>query len=150
MAAWGNMPLNERVLDRLADIIIAADEVRDMVEAEHGFEPFDGFYTSLRSIKLDAGHVMQQLRPDGARGCTDADARDPELTEVLNEIARRISANIVPPTGDARDALTKVEMYAAPYALAFFYEIQRLDALITRLRRGENAAAKADASSREE
>lgn len=63
LAEWGNLPLNERVLRLLATILIAADEIRDMVESEHGFEPFDGFTDSLRRIKAEAAALMLDLEP---------------------------------------------------------------------------------------
>jgi hypothetical protein len=43
LAAVGNQPLGERVLDLLANIMFSADEIRHMVEIEHGFEPTEGF-----------------------------------------------------------------------------------------------------------
>ena len=63
LAAWGNETLNQRVLDLLADIMFASEEIRDMVAAEHGFEPFPGFERELASIYSSAWHVMYRLGP---------------------------------------------------------------------------------------
>lgn len=61
LEAWGNATLNERVLDLLANILFAVDEIRDMVELEHGFPPFEGFDGALSSIYEGASGVMQRL-----------------------------------------------------------------------------------------
>lgn len=56
--------------------------------------------------------------------------RDPELSDVLGEITRRLDA-LAPLRGPKRDdALARVEAYAGPYALAFVHEIRRLDAML--------------------
>jgi hypothetical protein len=61
LAAWGNSPLNEQVLDLLADIMFASEEIRDMVALEHGFPPFDGFEDALTRIHEEAAGVMAKL-----------------------------------------------------------------------------------------
>jgi predicted ATPase len=62
---------------------------------------------------------------------TATNERDPELSDVLDEVARQLDA-IASITGQARDdALARLEAYAGPYALAFVHEIRRLDALLT-------------------
>lgn len=55
------------------------------------------------------------------------DDRDPEICEVLDEIARRLAVveQIRGPEQDEK--LEAVERYAAPHALTLFYEIRRLD-----------------------
>lgn len=139
LAAWGNTTLNARVLDLLADIVFAADEIRDMVEIEHGFPSFDGFADALARISTDADGLIQQLgngRGATARDVTSGDsyARDPEIAELLAAIAQRLNA-LEPIQGpEHEEALELVEAYASRYALALFYEISRLDALVERLR----------------
>jgi hypothetical protein len=64
IAAWANLKLNERVLDLLANIIFATGEINEMVDLEHGFEPFDGFRDALRHIHLEAAFVMTRLGDD--------------------------------------------------------------------------------------
>jgi hypothetical protein len=61
LAAWGNLPLNQRVLDLLADIMFATDEIREMVALEHGFPPFEGFDDALDRIYVDAESLMGRL-----------------------------------------------------------------------------------------
>ena len=60
--------------------------------------------------------------------------RDPELGDVLEEVGRRLSAIESVRGRERDDALVLVEAYAAPYALTFFHEIERLDALVAMLR----------------
>lgn len=59
--------------------------------------------------------------------------RDPELGDVLEEVSRRLKALESIRGRERDDALVLVEAYAAPYALAFFHEIERLDALVAKL-----------------
>ena len=61
LAAWANVPLNQRVLDLLADIMFATDELREMVALEHGFPPFEGFDDALARIYAEAESVMNRL-----------------------------------------------------------------------------------------
>lgn len=61
LAAIGNQPLNQRVLDLLADIMFAAEEIRDMVDMEHGFPPFEGFDEALTHIRSEAQKVIERL-----------------------------------------------------------------------------------------
>lgn len=63
LAAWANQTLNQRVLDLLADITFASDEIRDMVELEHGFPPFEGFEEALERIAGEARRIMERLGP---------------------------------------------------------------------------------------
>ena len=63
LAAWGNLTLNERVLDLLADITFASDEIRDMVATEHGFPPYEGFEEALERITAEARGIMEHLGP---------------------------------------------------------------------------------------
>lgn len=68
LAAWGNATLNERVLDLLADITFAAEEIRDMVAIEHGFPPFEGFDEALARIIAEAEAVMSALATPSESG----------------------------------------------------------------------------------
>ncbi len=61
LSAFGNQPLSERVLDLLANILFSADEIRDMVEVEHGFEPGEGFNDALARIRAEAEAIMSRL-----------------------------------------------------------------------------------------
>lgn len=56
------------------------------------------------------------------------EGRDPELATVFDTVDQRLR-DIETLRGPAYDlALAWVEAFAAPYVLAFFYEIQRMDA----------------------
>jgi hypothetical protein len=35
LGGWPHLPLSERVIDRLCDILYATDEIRDMIRVEH-------------------------------------------------------------------------------------------------------------------
>jgi hypothetical protein len=59
--------------------------------------------------------------------------RDTEIQRVLARVARELR-RIDSLRGPARDeALTVLEQYAGPYALALFFEIERLDAVRMRV-----------------
>ena len=35
LGGWPHLPLSERVVDKLCDILYATDEIRDMIKTEH-------------------------------------------------------------------------------------------------------------------
>lgn len=35
LGGWPHLPLSERVIDKLCDILYATDEIRDMIRVEH-------------------------------------------------------------------------------------------------------------------
>jgi tetratricopeptide (TPR) repeat protein len=80
VAAWANLTLNQRVLDLLADILFAVDEINAMVEAEHGLEPFSGFREALRHIYLEAEFVMNRLGDDAFAVTADAMGANDTMT----------------------------------------------------------------------
>jgi hypothetical protein len=61
--------------------------------------------------------------------------RDYELQDVLDVLAARLQAIEHITTREHDDRLSVIEADAAPYALAFFLEIQRLDAAVIGRRR---------------
>ena len=67
LAAAGNQSLSQRVLDLLADIMFAAEEIRDMVDIEHGFPPFEGFDEALTHIRSEAQGVIERIYRDLAK-----------------------------------------------------------------------------------
>ncbi|HEV7767938.1 MAG TPA: hypothetical protein VGQ76_23245 [Thermoanaerobaculia bacterium] len=123
--------MNERILDLLADIMFAADEIRDMVAMEHGLPLFDGFDEALGRIHLDARGIMGRLE---GTAMSYPEERDPALGDILAETARRLAALRRIHGRERDDALVLVEAYVGPYVLAFFHEIERLDTLVSRLR----------------
>jgi hypothetical protein len=62
----------------------------------------------------------------------DLVARDYELQDVLDAVAARLRAIEHVRTPDHDDRLSEIEAEAAPYALAFLYEIGRLDELVIK------------------
>lgn len=68
--------------------------------------------------------------------------RDPELEEVLTRLEERLRAVERLRATSYDDELGLVERLAAPYALAFLYEIRRLDALCGELQRAPHGARK--------
>lgn len=57
--------------------------------------------------------------------------REDELQEVIQEVEKRMAAIARIRTPEYDDKLCQVEAVAAPYAIAFVYEIRRLQALLT-------------------
>jgi len=55
--------------------------------------------------------------------------REPELEEVIVDLERRLTAIEPITTRDYDEQLTVIEALAAPYAIAFLYEIRRLEAV---------------------
>lgn len=66
--------------------------------------------------------------------------REPELEDVLRDLEARLAEIAHIRTREYDDKLAVVEALAAPYALAFVYEIRRLDELL--LKRRKRAARK--------
>ena len=56
LGGWPYLPLSERVMDRLCDILYATDEIRDMIRVEHRD-------TDDRMAEVDAmaGQVYDQI-----------------------------------------------------------------------------------------
>jgi hypothetical protein len=101
----------ERVADVLSTIVAAVDGVRRIVN--------------------DPPEATADTSP------TAEDDRDSEVARVLAGIARRLQDRDRM-VGISRDvALAAVELYAAPYALALYYEIRRLDRALTLISRPE-------------
>jgi hypothetical protein len=139
LAEWANMTLEARVLDLIADIVFAADEARTLLEIETAPPPSNGLTDALARISTEANALIERL--GSSRRVTAGDptrypyTRDSEVAELLQAIRQRIEA-LEAIRGPERDeALVLVEAYAAPYALALFYEVNRLDSLIPRLLR---------------
>jgi len=61
LAAWGNAPLKERVLDLLADMLFATDELREMVAAEHGLDRVPDFDERLGRIYREIDSAMRAV-----------------------------------------------------------------------------------------
>ena len=70
------MPLNQRVLDLLADILFAADEIREMVEVEHGLASFEGFDGSLAEISSIGASGRGSIAGGSEAGCSGGASSD--------------------------------------------------------------------------
>jgi hypothetical protein len=100
VARWANLSLEERIADRLAAILLAADEIRDMVSL--------------------AGQPSARL----------ADVlieRDPELELMLVQLDAELSRSQDICGMERETWWEQIDKRAAPCALAFYYEIRRLD-----------------------
>jgi hypothetical protein len=128
------------ILDLISDIASAAGETRAMLASENGLPLHSGMEEALTRISNVANVLIQQLGTCHgviARGMGRYPfTRDPEITELLEGISRRLDS-MEPLHGTKRDqTLELAERYAAPYAIALFHEVDRLDSLIRQLSPG--------------
>lgn len=143
LSEWGNMTPDARMLDLFAYIVFMADEARVIAEIENGLRSYTGVADALTQISTEANALIQLVgdgRATAGDGARYPYTRDPEVSVLLESIRQRLDAMeaILGPERD--EALESVEGYAAPYALALFYEINRLDSLIPQLLRDALAA----------
>jgi hypothetical protein len=123
IATWANLPIEESLADRLADLMLAADEIVDMLQSGQS-AAIPPIHAQITRIYEEASAVMVLLPQPGL-----GPSRDPEVTDVLD----RISA-VLAEAGAVRDeAYARAEAICAPYGLAFYFEIIRLDALLGTL-----------------
>lgn len=124
---WGNLSPEERIAEHMTEIVDAAAQVRDVLAAEPYLPSVAMFdlRAAVTIIETIARELLVVLP-----ACGPPPQRDPELAEVLDAVAGRL-ARVARLRGDVRDtALGSIEDFAAPYALAFFYEIERLEKLL--------------------
>lgn len=125
VARWANLSLEERIVDRVAAILFAADEIRDMVSLAG--QP--SRVLTLLSVAEQVHELVQPLLPPLTRLTDVSIERDPELEAMLLQLDVDLSRSEAT-HGRERDAWWKqIEHEAAPYALAFYYEIRKLDRL---------------------
>ncbi|MDP9191110.1 MAG: hypothetical protein M3P06_05350 [Acidobacteriota bacterium] len=126
VARWANLPLEDRIAERLAAILFAADEIRDMVALAG--RPSDA--AAFQSAAEQVHDLVQPLLPPLARLTDLSIERDPELEQMLLQLDGDLSRSHAT-RGKERDTWwEQIEQGAAPYALAFYYEIRRLDYLL--------------------
>jgi hypothetical protein len=134
IATWANLPIEERLADRLADLMLAADEIADMLQ--HGQNAaVPPIHAQIARIYEEASAVMVLLPQPGL-----GPSRDPEVADVLD----RISAVLAEAGAVQDEAYARAEAICAPYGLALYFEIIRLDALLGTVggtRRASVAAA---------
>ena len=58
LTGWTQLPLQERVLDKLADILFASDEILDMLHGDPRQLPDD---ESLAAIETSVRHVYHEV-----------------------------------------------------------------------------------------
>ena len=73
---------------------------------------------------------------------SEPSGRDPAIAELLDEI-RSYLHTVSAAAGVQQDIAHVAEHFAAPYALALFYEIERLDAELARTRVAKQVPAPA-------
>lgn len=61
LAAWGNAPLRERVLDLLADMLFATDELREMVAVEPGLDRMPDFDERMQRVYREIDSTMKEV-----------------------------------------------------------------------------------------
>ena len=126
IALWANLPLEERIADRLSDILLAAIDVTELlVHASERETEFREIGKVITSIYDQVSDIMRSLPPPG-----DIPPRDVELTTVLCGIETALQG-ISALRGPEYDVmLWHVENLAAPDVLSLYYEIRRLDNLL--------------------
>jgi hypothetical protein len=134
VARWGNLTLEERVADRLAAILFAAAEIGDMVALAESPAVLEPFRVAAEEIGRSLRNLVAQLPTSisdlAFRNVITAAERDPELEQVLLKLDGDLRRSADFTKGAERDEWwEQVEHEAAPYALAFYYEIRRLDDL---------------------
>jgi hypothetical protein len=127
VAWWANLTLEERVAERMAVILFAAaDEIRDMMALAG--QPWNA--SALQRAAEQVHELVQPVLPPLARLTDVSIERDPELEQMLLQLDGDLSCSHITP-GSERDVWwEQIEREAAPYALAFYYEIRRLDSLL--------------------
>lgn len=125
VARWANMSLDERIAERLTTILFAADEIRDMVVLAG--KPSSAL--TAEKVAEQVQELAQSLLPPLTRLADASIERDPELEELLVKLDIDLSQSCAM-RGNERDRWREqIEREAAPYALAFYYEIRRMDSI---------------------
>jgi len=57
----GHAPLEERILDLLADILFATDAIREMVAVEPAAVPFEGLDATLNRVYREVRSAMSEV-----------------------------------------------------------------------------------------
>lgn len=129
VARWANLSTEERIADLLGDIAVAVAALRDVAVFETppaALENVD-LHAALTVFEIITRELLCGLpRPE------KLPPRDPELQDVLTAIENRLLV-MQRVNGLDRDALqADAERLAEPYALAFYFEIRRLDSMFGR------------------
>jgi len=111
LARWGNLPLEDRVADRLADILVAASDILFMLEIE-GRAPH-AVEQAVRGIDAIVRELLRRLPTPG-----HTPSRPDDVTRALDEFEETLSSK-------DRAALRVDEL-----ARIFYLEIKRLERLM--------------------
>lgn len=123
-ATWRALLPEERVADRLADILAAAADLRDIVtESPSPLLPGHDLRAAVTIMETLTRALMERLPPPQCSSFY----RDEETAEILDEVDRRLEAIDRLPRTDRDAEHDAVERFAAPWVLVFFYEIRYLE-----------------------
>lgn len=122
IARWANLPPEERVADRVADILTAADDIRGMLHEIRG-DPLLALQVESAAEAIDetARSIMLVLPGPGA-----SPERDSVVQSVLDDVAAWLQSS--PQVRDLR----ALQAFLAPYAALLYYEVRRLEYLLGR------------------
>ena len=125
---WLNLSPERQITDRSMAIMFAADEIDGIValaETPPHLAPFALFAEGVHEL---ARKLLPHLQLDHAA----IPARDPELEEVLTKLDGELARSAQLRGRELDLWREQVEKETAPYALALYYEIRRLDRLRIR------------------
>lgn len=123
VARWANLSLEERIADRVFAILFAADEIRDMVALAG--QPSSA--SAFQRVAEQVHELVQPLLPCLTGLISFPVERDPEVEQILLKLDISFSRSEAIRELDRDTLWERLENEAAPYALAFYYEIRRLD-----------------------
>jgi hypothetical protein len=128
LAAWANLSPEERIADRLVDILTAAIDIEEiwLVEGRSPQALADFDLRAAMTIICTITRALLKPLPSPPPFFLN---RDPELAVVLDLFASRLSEVEMLGPSERDTARNAIEADAAPWVLAFLYEIQRLDRL---------------------
>lgn len=63
LGGWPHLPLSERVIDKLCDILYATDEIRDMIRVEHraGDDRMVQVDDTVRRVYDEVNELMKRI-----------------------------------------------------------------------------------------
>jgi len=130
ISASGGFPFDQRIAERMAAILAAADEVRELIARADlagsiaaSVLAFDKTAEQIRQLVHPLLPLLPMLRSKNIH-------RDPELEAVLSQLDLNMSRLADRRSGEQVEKVwNELEITAAPYAIAFYFEIRRLDHL---------------------
>lgn len=130
LATCGGLPLERRLADRMLAIGLAADEIRDRIALASSIGAVPASAATFDRTARQIRNLMRPLLPLLESMTTTGVERDAELEDVLLRLDADTAGVADRESAEGREnAWREIEVTAAPYALAFYYEIRRLDSL---------------------